>query len=298
LLFERRLWRKVGARQRMGMGRRSSLGIDVETLKRNVYAVCREYEILTLRQVYYRLIALHGYYRPTIVFYKYLSRHITRWRRADEWLDNRFVDHSRPFIQPPRAWKGAELWLEKDALRGVLEKLAMRFRVPIVVQRGFASRSCLRDALRRARRRGIRKLFMILDFDPSSLCIEQVDAREMGIEVVRVALTYEQAKQLSSMPVKRRDTRARKYLTRYGDASWEVESLGPKQLLQIVEEALMREVPAEHLREAGLEEEAAGITTELLEPIRARIEAAARELLRRGVPRGRIRERLGRRLAF
>jgi hypothetical protein len=61
------------------MGRRSKLGIDVETLKEDVYAVCREYEILNLRQVYYRLIALHGYYRPTLVFYKYLSRWVTRW---------------------------------------------------------------------------------------------------------------------------------------------------------------------------------------------------------------------------
>jgi len=33
------------------MGRRSELGINKKTLKRDVYAVCGEYEILTLRQV-------------------------------------------------------------------------------------------------------------------------------------------------------------------------------------------------------------------------------------------------------
>jgi len=280
------------------MGRRSKLGVDAETLKRDVCAVCGEYEILTLRQVYYRLIALHGYYRPTLVFYKYLSRWVTRWRKSEKWLDDKFVDPSRPFIQGSRPWKDGELWLEKDSLRALLEKLAMRYRISVVVQRGFASRSCLRDALRRARDKGVRKIFLVLDFDPSGLCIEQVDAREMGIEAIRVALTYEQAKALIPRKIKRRDTRARKYLAKYGDRCWEVESLDPKQLLQIVEETLRTEVPPEHLREAGLEEEAARVALELLEPIRARIEAAAYKFLQRGVPPDRVRDRLGKRLAF
>ena len=280
------------------MGRRSKLGIDVETLKRDVYAVCREYEILTLRQVYYRLIALHGYYRPTLVFYKYLSRWITRWRKSEKWLDDKFVDPSRPFIQPPRPWKDGELWLEKDSLRALLEKLAIRFRISIVVQRGFASRSCLRDALRRAKNKGIRKIFLVIDFDPSGLCIEQVDAREIGVEVTRVALTYKQAKALIPRKIKRRDTRARKYLAKYGDRCWEVEALEPRQLLQIVEQTLRREVPPEHLREAEIAEEAAKVALELLEPIRAKIEAAAYGLLRKGVPHERVRERLGKKLAF
>ena len=225
------------------MGRRSKLEAKARRfLKRDVYAVCREYDVLTLRQVYYRLIALHEYYPPTLVFYKYLSRYVTRWRRMDEWLDNRFVDPSRPFIQPPRPWKEGELWLEKDSLRGVLEKVAMRYRAPIVVQRGFASRSMLRDALKRAKERGVRKIFLVLDFDPSGLCIEAVNGREMGIEMIRVALTYEQAKGLVPRKVKRRDTRARKYLVTYGDRCWEVEALEPRQLLQIVEQVLRREV--------------------------------------------------------
>ncbi|MCK4405628.1 MAG: hypothetical protein KAV43_03885 [Hadesarchaea archaeon] len=281
------------------MGRRSKLGAKARRfLRRDVYAVCREYDVLTLRQVYYRLIARHDYYPPTLVFYKYLSRHLTRWRKVDEWLDDRFVDPSRPFIQPPRPWKEGELWLEKDSLRALLEKLAMRYRVPIVVQRGFASRSMLRDAFRRARERGVRKIFLVLDFDPSGLCIEAVNEREMGIKMSRVALTYEQAKGLPFRLVKRRDTRAKKYMAKYGDRCWEVEALEPRQLLQIVEQTLRREVPPEHLREAGLEEEAAKVALEILEPIRMKIAAAASELLRRGVPPDRVRERLGRKLAF
>ncbi len=275
------------------MGRPSKLGAKARRfLRLDVYAVCREYDVLTLRQVYYRLIALHEYYPPTLVFYKYLSRYVTRWRKMDEWLDNRFVDPSRPFIQPPRPWREGELWLEKDSLRGVLEKVAMRYRAPIVVQRGFASRSMLRDALKRAKERGVRKIFLVLDFDPSGLCIEAVNGREMGIEMIRVALTYEQAKGLVPRKVKRRDTRARKYLAKYGDRCWEVEALEPRQLLQIVEQTLRREVPPEHLREAGLEEEAAKVAIELLEPIRMKIAAAAYKLLRRGVPPNKVRGRL------
>ena len=59
-----------------------------------------------------------------------------------------------------------------------------------------------------------------------------------------------------------------------------------------------RDLPTEHLREAGLEEEAAKVALELLGPIRMKIEAAAYELLRQGVPHERIRERLGEKLAF
>lgn len=156
----------------------------------------------------------------------------------------------------------------------------------------------LRDALKRAKERGVRKIFVVLDFDPSGLCIERVNEREMGVEMVRVALTYEQAKGLPSRPVKRRDTRARKYLAKYGDRCWEVEALEPMQLLQIVEQTLRREVPAEHLREAEVGEEAARVALRLLEPIRAQIEAVAYELLQRGVPLNEVMGRLGKKFAF
>lgn len=257
----------------------------------DVYSVCQEYRILTLRQVYYRLVALYNY-PNTLVFYKFLSRWVTKYRREDPWLDNKFVDPSRPLLVPPRPWKEGELWLEKDSLRTFLEGLAKRYRIPLVVQRGFGSRTMFRDALRRAREKGVRKIFLVLDFDPSGLCIERVDGREMGIDVARVALTYDQAKKLPPRRVNRRDTRARKYLAKYHDRCWELEALAPQELFRIIEEVLRWEVPAEYLREAEMREEAAKVAFELLKPMLERVEAAAYEFCLQGLSSEDIKRQL------
>jgi len=128
--------------------------------------------------------------------------------------------------------------------------------------------------------------------------IEQVSRREIKVELVRLAITYEQAVGLPAQRVKRKDTRARKYISKFGDRCWEIEVLPPERLLQIVEEALQRRIPVEFLRESELRQEASKVAAELLRSLREQIEAKAYELLQRGVPSEEVERRLKRIFEF
>ena len=111
--------------------------------------------------------------------------------------------------------------------------------------------SGLRDALERARERGALKILYLGDFDPSGLLIEQVNERELGIKIKRIALTWKQTQKYKLVPrsVNRRDPRAKEYIERYGNQCWELEALHPNLLRQIVERELHKAVTREFLRE-------------------------------------------------
>lgn len=76
-----------------------------------------------------------------------------RPRAAPDW-DNiqSLVESALASYRLPR-WQGqttyAELWVEKDALAGVLEPLANRFHVTLMVNRGYSSQSAMYESARR-----------------------------------------------------------------------------------------------------------------------------------------------------
>ncbi len=72
-------------------------------------------------------------------------------------------------------WRGqenyVELWVEKDALAGVLRPIAGEYHVTLMVNRGYSSQSAMYDSAYRfldaAGRTQTRHLFYIGDHDPS-----------------------------------------------------------------------------------------------------------------------------------
>jgi hypothetical protein len=279
------------------MGRRGRLGIDLERLIGDIYAASREYRILTTRQLFYIMVSNYGYPNSSNFYRNYLDRYLTKLRRVDPVLDAKFVDPSREFIAQPMDWQRIEIWVEKYSIFNFLSAsgLIQRYPAPILILRGFGSLSVYRDAIKRAQQRNVKRILYLGDHDPSGLMIEQVSRREIKVELVRLAITYEQAVGLPAQRVKRKDTRARKYISKFGDRCWEIEVLPPERLLQIVEEALQRRIPVEFLRESELRQEASKIVAELLRPLRERIEAKAYEFLQRGVPSEEVERRLKRR---
>lgn len=280
------------------MGRPSALGIDLGKLANDIYAASEGFRVLTTRQLFYIMVSWYGYPNSSNFYRNYLDRYLTKLRRIDSVLDARFVDPSREFVAPPMAWQKTEIWVEKHSIFSFLSELIQRYRVPVQIQRGFGSLSMYRDALRRARERGVESILYLGDWDPSGVCIEEVTRREVEVEVVRIAIQYEQARELPAQRVKRKDTRARKYIAKYGDRCWEIEALPPDRLLHIVEQALRRGITREFLRESGLRQEASKVALELLEPLRERIEEAAYALLQRRLPSAEVRRRLSRRFKF
>lgn len=92
----------------------------------------------------------------------------SEWNNLSE-LVNAALDSYRL----PR-WKDqpfyVELWVEKDALTGVLQPLADQFHVPLIVNHGYSSTSAMYEASKRFLERGDGKdkvLLYLGDFDPS-----------------------------------------------------------------------------------------------------------------------------------
>jgi len=214
-----------------------------------------------------------------------LDYHLTKMRRINKGLHAKFVDPTRHFIRAPRPYPEIELWVEKDSIRNFLNDLAAKYRLSIQVLKGFASLSMYRKALLRAAERGVKRILYIGDFDPSGLLIEKVAEKEMSIEVVRIALTFEQIKRFKppSLSVNMRDSRAKDYVSIYGDRCWELEALRPRTLFRLIEVKLRENVPAEFLVEAEARERAAKVARPVTERMRRVVEKEVRRLLEAGV---------------
>jgi len=105
----------------------------------------------TVRQLFYQLVS-RGVFQSTKQNYKNFDALLVRLREDDPWLDSMFIDTSKPRFDfyMESFWAGQkyfpELWIEKDALRGFFEPYARRYKVNLVVCRGYPSVTRLREA--------------------------------------------------------------------------------------------------------------------------------------------------------
>lgn len=154
------------------------------------------YSLLTVRQLFYILISrFPKEYPATRAFYKRMNRYLSKIRRANPAVHQKFIDPTRRFVTPPLPYPHMEIWAEKDSIRNFIANLGAKYRLGIQVLRGFASLSMFRRALERAKKRGVTTVLYIGDFDPSGLLIERVAQEEMdhkiGIRFFRLAITLE-----------------------------------------------------------------------------------------------------------
>jgi hypothetical protein len=214
--------------------------------------------------VFYRLVSLYRY-PNSIHFYKKLQYSLKVIRKLFNEVHQKFEDPTRPLRVPPMPYRKLEIWTEKLSLLHYLRKLAQKFHTPIIAERGFGSLTMFQKALERANRRGIEKVLLLTDHDPSGLKIAEITASQLPIKVERIALTMEQIKKyrLPSIRVKKKDSRAKKYIAKYGDRAWEVEALPPRTLFHTVEQELRKNIPREFLEKLELEKEASKITKRL-----------------------------------
>jgi len=225
---------------------------------------------LTLRQAYYQLVSANVI-SNTEKSYKNLGSLISDGRLAGliDWdaIEDRvrrpkvqsdwesvadLVDSAVAAYRLPR-WEGqryyAELWVEKDALAGVLEPMAREFHVTMMVNRGYSSQSAMYEAGRRfrdAEREGKELvLFYLGDHDPSGEDMVR-DVRDRlsmfevrDLDVQKLALTMTQIEEYDPPPnpAKMSDSRAAKYVAEHGASSWEVDALPPDVLQQIIRDS-------------------------------------------------------------
>ena len=252
---------------------------------------------LTLRQLYYQLVArklIPNQHR----WYKRLGDVVTRGRMAG-WIDwNAIVDRGRIPVMPSQwdgpaelleiaaqqyrldRWEGqenyVEVWCEKDALMSVLEPVANRMHVRLLACRGYASATAMYDAAKRIQRAEEDGRYPVViylgDHDPSGIDMSR-DVQDRlwtmtgyysTVEVQRLALNYQQVLDYDPPPnpTKLSDSRASKYISEYGDDSWELDALEPAVLDQLVTEAI------EDLRDDGLWRERIDLESEHIAAIR------------------------------
>lgn len=145
-------------------------------------------------------------------------------------------------------WEGQpeyiEVWVEKDALAGILQPITNEYHIHLMVNKGYSSVSAMHDAAERIMAQQDEKQCTILyfgDHDPSGEdMVRDINDRlaEFGAEVQidKVALTMTQIQKYRPPPnpVKLTDSRAQSYISEHGSKSWELDALKPQILRNLV----------------------------------------------------------------
>lgn len=244
-----------------------------------VEAIVEEYQddglILTLRQAYYQCVR-RLYIPNNERSYKNLGNLISDARLAGLLDWEAFEDRTRnleslPHWDSPAEilesaaasyhldwWEGQrirpEVWVEKQALENVLERVARRWDVSYLCCRGYLSQSEMHQAALRIRDRRRRpggtfgqatRIIYLGDHDPSGVDMtrdiqDRLKMFRVPTEVVRIALNRAQVDDydIPPNPAKVTDSRAKAYIDRFGTESWELDALEPKTLDAMIEGAI------------------------------------------------------------
>jgi hypothetical protein len=228
---------------------------------------------LTLRQLYYQFVA-RGLLKNEQREYKRLGETVNAGRLAGliDWnaIEDRTRNLSRPSAWDSPAkiieaaahsyaidmWKEqdwyVEVWVEKEALMGVIERACQRYRVPFFACRGYTSQSEQYAAGKRfANKLAMGKRVRVIhlgDHDPSGLDmtrdndtrLEMFTRGEPGLEIRRVALNMDQVEKYDPPPnpAKMTDSRAEDYVLMHGESSWELDALDPSVIADLINDSV------------------------------------------------------------
>jgi len=236
----------------------------------NADRICREYRAqgldLTLRQLYYQFVS-RDLIPNTLQSYKRLGSVISDARLAGQidwyhvvdrtrnlagrshWTDPaqvvRATQHSyltdRWANQPYRL----EVWVEKDALSGVINRPCHEADVDYFACKGYTSQSEMWAAAQRLIRYETKgqmtRIVHLGDHDPSGIDMTRdIQDRLMtfgsDVDVKRVALNMDQVDLYGPPPnpAKITDSRAADYIDRFGHESWELDALEPTVMGDLV----------------------------------------------------------------
>jgi hypothetical protein len=173
---------------------------------------------------------------------------VSEYESAEETLQDSWQNYSLPYWHDQPEY--VEVWLEKDALAGVFQRVTDNHNVCLAPCRGYPSLSFLYEAVKRLNHinKGEKEIVILYfgDFDMRGIDIqrhltESLNLFHLGHVVVkRVALTKQQIAEhnLPPQPSKKTDTMSRGWIETHGDVAWELDALDPHILVQIIKEAI------------------------------------------------------------
>lgn len=230
---------------------------------------------LTLRQLYYQFVS-RGLIPNKQSEYKRLGSIINDARLGGKIDWGAIVDRTRELRELPNwespsdllqddveyfrydKWKDQayrpEVWIEKDALVGVIQQICHSLQVPYFSCRGYTSQSEMWIAAQRLINYALDDqtpfIIHLGDHDPSGIDMSRdiADRLElfMGYEgcetyFKRIALNMDQIQKYNPPPnpTKITDSRAPGYIKTYGNDSWELDALEPQVMSQLIRKTIM-----------------------------------------------------------
>ena len=149
-----------------------------------------------------------------------------------------------------------EVWVEKDALSGVLKRVTEKYGINLMVNRGYSSTSAMHDAYQRVEEAMEEEKKVVIlylgDHDPSGIdmirdikdrmdTFSETELHTDWFKVKRIALTPEQIEEYNPPPnpTKLTDPRADWYIKEHGHTCWEVDALTPQVLHSLLEDNIL-----------------------------------------------------------
>ena len=267
---------------------------DLAEIRAALYDTLEGDNPATVRQVFYRLVSA-GIIDKTEAEYKNTVCRLLALMRRERTLPFGWIADNTRWMRKPRTFssisdalkrtaelyrravwdeqKGyVEVWLEKDALAGVLYPITSEWDVPLMVTRGYPSLSFLYEAAEQIGETDKRTFIYYLgDHDPSGVNIPKIverDLRELApdadITFERLAVNPEQIRQLNlqTRPTKTSDTRSKSF----NGESVEVDAIPPATLRNLVNTAIVKHIDKRALKALQVAEESErGILTSIAE---------------------------------
>lgn len=234
---------------------------------------------LTNRQLYYQLVGKDLIPNKNKVYKKvctFLTD--TRYAGMVDWeaIEDKEREPSKPSewnnvsdlissaVQAYRLprWKDqdyyVEMYCEKKAGINTLKPIAEKYHIYFGFNKGYSSASAMYDLAKRIKDKiedGKKAIILYFgDHDPSGLDMvndirkrikefleEGKEYTEPNFEVIPVALTMTQIKKFNPPPnpAKLTDPRAKKYVEKFGDVSWELDSIDALELRKIAKSSVL-----------------------------------------------------------
>lgn len=228
---------------------------------------------LTLRQVYYQMVAraiipnnersyknlgelINNARLAGLVDWNAIEDRTRNLRSRSHWAAPGDIINSAAYSYHLDYWAGqknyVEVWVEKDALVGIVGQVCEQLDVNYFSCRGYVSQSEMWGAAQRLRQRRQSGKHIILlhlgDHDPSGIDMSR-DIQErnvlfenLGMEFHRLALNMDQIDKYEPPPnpTKITDSRADGYINHYGYECWELDALEPQVISDLITENVLK----------------------------------------------------------
>ena len=263
--------------------RRRRSKAEIKSLRATIYDTLEADHPMTVRQVFYWLVS-DGVIEKTEAEYKTTICRLLTVMRRERVLPFDWLADSTRWMRKPTTYSGlerclkitaqtyrrslwddqdarVEIWLEKDALAGVLYQETQEWDVPLMVTRGYPSLSFLHGAAMEIEASDKpTHLYYFGDHDPSGVDIPrkvEEDIRDFAPEVElsfeRVAVLSDQIEKwkLPTRPTKKTDSRSKTF---QGE-SVEVDAIPLIKLRELVRDCIERHIDPYQLAETQRIEE-------------------------------------------